>query len=187
VGGVVNEHYHRLIENLAIAHRASDAYRALMHAGLSALPAVREGLRHESADVRYHCCRFLDHYLEPNSLVDLLCMLDDVDERVRISALHTMACDRCKQGPCRPDAARVLPRAIKLLAEDSSPHVRAMAVEVVGQFVHAVPQAEAAVSSAARSDPSAKVRKKAGWYAPGGTIYVRTASRALPARRRPRA
>jgi hypothetical protein len=164
----VNENCRRLIENLAIPHRAPDAYRALMHMGLSALPAGRAGLRHDSADRRYHCCRFLDHYLAPNSLGDVLCVLDDVDERLRISTLHTLACGCCKEGPCRPNAAQVLPRAIKLLAEDSSPQVGAMAAEVVGQFVHAIPEAEAAVSKAARSDPSTKVRKKAGAYAPEG-------------------
>jgi HEAT repeats len=157
-----------------------------MRIGHAALPAIRAGLRHQSHDVRYHCCRFLDHYLEPDSLCDLLCMLDDADERVRVSTLHTLACDRCKAGPCRPDASQVLPRAIELLSSDSSPHVRAMAVEVVGQFVHTLPEAEAALSNAARSDPSTKVRKKADWYAPGGTIYLKAASRALQARRKGR-
>ena len=180
----MNENCHRLIENLAVPHRAPDAYRTLMRVGRSALTAVRAGLRHESADVRYHCCRFLDHYLESGSLSDVLCMLDDIDERVRVSTLHTLACDRCKEGSCRPDPSQVLPQAMKLLAGDSSPHVRAMAVEVVGQFVHAIPEAEAAVVNAARCDPSTKVRKKAGWYAPGGTIYLRTASRALRRRKR---
>jgi hypothetical protein len=98
----VNENWHQVIENLAVPHRAPDAYRALERGGLAALPAVRAGLRHESADVRHHCCRFLDQYLQPDSLCDLLCMLDDVDERVRVSTLHTLACDRCKQGSCRP-------------------------------------------------------------------------------------
>src|SRR3712207_8025253 len=49
--------------------------------------------------------------------------------KVRQSALHTLACDRCKQGSCRPAEAEVLPEALRILNEDSDPHVRAMAVE----------------------------------------------------------
>ena len=48
-----------------------------------------------------------------------------------------------------------------------------MAIEVVGQFVSINGQAEQAIETAMRSDKSASVRKKAGWYAPGGTIYQR--------------
>jgi HEAT repeat protein len=162
-----------LIENLAFEHHATRAYRTLMQRGLEALPDVREGLYHSNADVRYHCCRFLDRYLEPETIGDLVGMLDDADERVRISALHTLACDRCKEGSCRPEEARVLPLALNLLANDRSYHVRAMAIEVVGQFVHTNPDAEAALLKALATDANPTVRKKASWYAPGGPIHGR--------------
>ena len=168
----------RLVEDLAATHRAANAYRALMRLGLAALPAVREGLGHESADVRYHCCRFVDHWLEPDVLGDLMSMLDDVDERVRMSVLHTLACDRCKEGSCRPDEVAVLGPAVNLLARDPSAHVRAMAIEVVGRSVHTSWFAEEALLNARSSDPSPAVRKKAGWYLPGGAIHRRTAPRA---------
>jgi hypothetical protein len=58
-------------------------------------------------------------------------MLDDVDELARISPPHTLACDRSKEVPCRPDVSQVLPRVIELLVDDSSPHVRAIALEMV--------------------------------------------------------
>lgn len=147
------------IDELAFKHRAPRAYRELMLLELKALPDVREGLGHSSADVRDHCCRFLDHHLEPEILGDLLDMLDDADDRVRISTLQTLACDRCKESSCRPDEAQVLPRALKLSAGDRSYHVRAMAVEVVGQFVHANRDAEAALLTAVHSDVSPAVRK----------------------------
>lgn len=176
------ETHRRLIDDLAVPHRAPQAFRELMRLGVEALPDIREGLHHGSADVRYHCCRFLDRYLEPAALGDLLGMLDDADARVRISTLHTLACDRCKEGACRPNEAEVLPRAMKLLAGDRSAHVRAMAIEVVGQFVHANRAAEAALLHAVHSDASPTVRKKAGWYAPGGAIYRRTRSTMARAR-----
>lgn len=164
-----------LIEALAVPYRATAAYRALLQLGAQALPAIRAGLRHGNADVRFHCCRFLDRYLQPDTLTDLLGMLDDSDERVRITTLHTLACDRCKEGSCRPEEAEVLPRATGLLTEDPSAHVRAMAIEVVGQFVHSNRHAAAAIEAVVQWDPSSAVRKKAGWYAPGGAIYRRSA------------
>ena len=167
-----------LVEMLAVPYRATAAYNDLLRLGHAALPVVHAGLRHGSADVRFHCCRFLDRYLRPDILSDLLGMLNDSDERVRVTTLHTLACERCKEGSCRPEEAQVLPQAMRLLASDPSAHVRAMAIEVIGQFVHTNPSAVEAIEAAARSDKSSTVRKKAGWYASGGTIYRRSAPKA---------
>jgi hypothetical protein len=71
----------------------------------------------------------------------------------------------------------VLPQAMKLLASDPDAHVRAMAIEVIGHFVHSNPLAAKAIVDAARADKSPTVRKKAGWYAPGGSIHRRTKPR----------
>jgi hypothetical protein len=153
-----------LVEALAVPYRSTDAYTALLRLGVNALPAVRAGLRHVS-------CRFLDRYLFPDMLSDLMDMLNDSDARVRCSALHSLACDRCKEGTCGPQEARVLPQAMELPASDPDPHVRAMAIELVGQFVHSNPLAADALVAAVRTDECSAVRKKAGWYAPGGSIY----------------
>jgi HEAT repeat len=146
----------KIIEELAFPYKASDAYRALLDLGIQALPAVRTGLRHDNPDVRLHCCRFLDRYLSPDT------------------ALHTLACDRCKEETCRPEEADVLPKAMKMLQSDPEAHVRAMAIEVVGQFVHANALAAAAISAARQNDENSTVRKKAGWYLPGGPAHRRT-------------
>ena len=166
--------YRALLAELAIPHRAKYAHRALLKAGLDALPTVRRGLRHENADVRYWCCQYLDHFLVPEALGDLIAMLDDTDHRVRVSTLHTLGCDRCKEGDCRPEEKDVLPRALKLLAGDPDPHVRAHAIGLVGRSVHTNTEAAAAIARAMKSDPSPAVRKKAAWHAPGGAIYQRT-------------
>jgi HEAT repeat protein len=170
----VSDQYKALVSKLAIPYRARAAYRELLSCGLDALPAVREGLQHRNADVRYRCCQFLDHFLTPKVVDDLVAMLDDPDHRVRYSTLHSLACDRCKEGSWHPDEARILPRAIALLADDPHPYVRAFAIELVARWVHTNPDAELALLRAKRSDSSPSVRKKAGWYAPGGTIYRRT-------------
>lgn len=168
------------VDQLAIAHRAQRAYWHLRLTGPTALPAVRRGLRHEHDEVRRLCCVLLDHLADEESFADLIAMLDDPAPPVRLHALHALACDRCKQGDCRPDAREVLPRALHVLARDPDPHTRAMAVEVVGLWVHTDAASEAALVKAHAEDPSPAVRKKAGWYAPGGAVYRRT--RPKPAR-----
>jgi len=134
-----------LVETLAVPYRATAAYNRLLKLGHKALPAVQAGLQQSCPDVRFHCCRFLDPYLRPDILSDLIAMLNDSNGRVRVTTLHTLACDRCKKGSCRPEEAHVLPSAMKLLASDPSPHVRAMAIEVIGQFVHSNPSAAEAI------------------------------------------
>jgi hypothetical protein len=171
----VTDSYPSLLAELAVTHRARYAYRELLRRGLDAMPAVRRGLRHANADVRYWCCQYLDRFLEPEALGDLVAMLDDTDPRVRVSTLHTLDCDRCKEGDCRPEEAAVLPRALELLAHDPDAHVRAHAVGLVGRWVHSNPAALAAIEHATKSDKSRAVRKKAAWHAPGGAIYRRTA------------
>ena len=69
----------------------------------------------------------------------------------------------------------VLPRAIRILHGDPDPHVRNFAVELVGVWVHTHPQALSALTQCRDSDPSPAVRKKAGWYTPGGPVFRRTA------------
>jgi hypothetical protein len=68
-------------------------------------------------------------------------------------------------------------RAIKLLQRDPDAHVRAMAIEVVGQFIHTNALAAAAISATQQGDENPTVRKKAGWYVPGGPIHSRTKPR----------
>jgi HEAT repeats len=99
------------------------------------------------------------------------------DPEVRVMALHTLACDRCKEGDCRPAEAKVLPKALQILNDDADAHVRAMAIEVVGQHVHSNKVAELALLGANTKDSSPTVRKKAGWYMPGGPIYKKTVLR----------
>jgi HEAT repeat protein len=159
---------------LADPVRATRAYWHLVGSGGDALPAVRVGLRHDNADVRMYCAKAMDHLVDEAAYPDLIDLLDDPDPRVRRDALHALACDRCKDHSCRPDRAAVLPRVIEVLRGDPSPHVRAAACEVIGRWVHGDAAALAALVLAHENDPSPAVRKKAGWYAPGGTIYAKT-------------
>jgi HEAT repeat protein len=157
--------------------RATHAYRHLVTAGNAARPAVVRGLQSSNADTRLHCARALDQLVDESSYPMLIAALDDHDSRVRREALHALACDRCKSDRCRPNVDDVLPKAIQLLLYDADAHVRAQAVELVGRFVHTNSDAEQALSTASSTDLSPAVRKKAGWYAPGGVIYARSDKR----------
>lgn len=172
-----------LVGMLADPHRCFHAYQRLLRLGGSARQAALDGLTHDDAQVREYCCKVLDHLMDGACVPGHTRALDDASDRVRLAAAHALACERCKDGCCRPDAGSVLPRAIGLLRGDESAHVRAMAVELVGQWVHTHPAACSAIVAAAGSDPSPAVRKKASWYAPGGTVYRRTRPR--PRRLRP--
>lgn len=172
--GFVRTDDEALVACLGDAQRSAPACRELLRRGESARSAVRAGLRDENPAVREGCCRLLDHLVDTESMGELVAMADDPDARVRIAAFHALACDRCKGDTCAPGAELVLRPALHHLASDPDPHVRAMAAELVGRFAHSDAQALAALKASHAGDPSPAVRKKAGWFTPGGTIYERT-------------
>lgn len=165
--------YRRLVENLAIKHRAKEALRQLMAAGSLATPVVREGLHHPEPIVRIHCCQVLDHHMDEDALPELIENLSHENEGVRAWALHALACDRCKEGTCRPGEDQVIPLAIHMLLEDESRRVRQVAAGMLGPSVHRQPDVLQALIWARDHDPHPVVRNIARWYTPGGTIYKR--------------
>lgn len=167
-----------LVASLARPTRSEDAYWLLMSRGASAIPALKDGLCSPEGLVRYQCCRVLDHYVTEDVAPALVAMLDDDDPRVVCQVLHSLTCERCKEGECRPDAEAVFQGARRLLRDSAFPIVRSLAAEVVGAEVHARPAALVALQSAREDDPSPMVRKKVTWYLPGGPIFDRTAPKA---------
>ncbi|MFI2205538.1 HEAT repeat domain-containing protein [Streptomyces sp. NPDC020192] len=172
--GFVRTDNEALVSCLGDPQRTAPAYRELLRRGENAASAIRAGLRDANPAVREHCCRLLDHLVDAESMDDLITMADDPDPRVRIAAFHALACDRCKDDTCAPGPDRVLGPALHHLDSDLDPHVRAMAAELVGKFAHSDARATEALKRAHAHDPSPAVRKKAGWFTPGGTIYERT-------------
>lgn len=156
---------------LADPIRSQRAFWHLVLSGPDALGSVRAGLESPNADVRRWSTKAMDHLVDASGLAALVRMLDDPDPGVRLEACHALACDRCKDNGCWPDATAVLPRAIAVMLDDPDAHVRAYAVELVGRWVRTLAEAEAAIIRSRNHDPSPAVRKKAGWYAPGGAIH----------------
>jgi hypothetical protein len=62
-----------------------------------------------------------------------------------------------------------------MLRDDRSRRVRTMAASMLGPPAHRRPDVVRALEEARDGDPHPVVRKVAGWYAPGGPIYRRTA------------
>ncbi len=173
--------YARYVEYLGVEHRAADALRRLMAAGMQATPVVRQGLQHPNPAVRVGCCKVLDHFLDESALPELIENLAHPNEEVRVWALHTLACDKCKEGVCRPGEEDVIPRAVQMLLNDESRRVRQTAAGLLGPSVHRRPDVLAALEQARQHDPHPVVRKIAGWFTPGGSRYQRTLPK--PARR----
>ncbi|WP_020117059.1 HEAT repeat domain-containing protein [Streptomyces canus] len=176
--GFVRTDNEALVSCLGDPQRAVAAFRELLRRDRDALDAVRAGLRDENAAVREGCCRLLDHLVDTESMDELISMADDPDPGVRIAAFHALACDRCKGDTCAPGPERALEPALRHLAGDPDPQVRARAVELVGRFAHTDSRAITALEACRAGDPSPAVRKKASWYTPGGSIHRRTAPRA---------
>lgn len=165
--------YGRLVEDLGVKHRAKQALRQLTAAGSLATPAVREGLRHPDPGVRVGCCKVLDHHLDEAALPELMDNLKHENEAVRAWAMHALACDRCKEGTCRPGEDEVVPVAARMLVDDESRRVRQMAAGLLGPSVHRRPDVLRALEHARDHDPHPVVRKIARWYTPGGPRYKR--------------
>ena len=171
----------RWVEELGVVHRAQAALRGLMDAGPRATPLVRQGLQHPNPDVRVGCCKVLDHFLDESALPELIENLAHPDEEVRSWALHALACDKCKEGVCRPGEADVIPIAVQMLLTDQSRRVRQMAAGLLGPSVHRRPDVLQALEQARQQDEHPVVRKIASWFTPGGPRYEQL--RPKPARR----
>ncbi|HEY3079293.1 MAG TPA: HEAT repeat domain-containing protein [Chloroflexota bacterium] len=163
----------RWIEDLAVPHRFKGAVRRLMAAGMLATPALRRGLRHDHPDVRVGCCVVLDHFLDGAAVPELIENLAHENPRVRSNALHALACERCKEGACRPGEDDVIPIAIRLLLDDESRSVRTQAAQMLTPAVHKREDVRRAMEHARDHDPDRLVRQVAGWAAPGGPIFRR--------------
>jgi hypothetical protein len=124
---VADDTYDALVEQLADRTTRGASRRALMEAGPAATSALRRGLAHRHASVRVGCCFVLDHHLDDAAVPELVVNVGHKNRKVRAWALHALACDRCKEGDCRPGAADIIPLVVDRLANDPSTRVRRMA------------------------------------------------------------
>jgi HEAT repeat protein len=148
------------VSQLGVSSCRQRARVHLLTSGPDVVPALRRGLRHRKAIVRRTCVRILDQLVDEDTVPDLVAALDDEDTGVRAAALHSLACDRCKQGECRPGEDLWVPRALALL-DDPDPDLRAAAIDALGKVVDHRPEVEAALRRAADSDRDKGLRSMA--------------------------
>jgi HEAT repeat protein len=119
------------------------SYRSLVALGDEAIPALREGLRSDDWQVRRWSAICLDRIADTEVLRDLVPLLRDPKAGVRLWAVHSLACDHCKDDvECPVD---VVPLLIERIEQDPSLRVRKMAVIMLGsEFVdrRAIPALE---------------------------------------------
>jgi HEAT repeat protein len=119
-----------LVDALAASETRFPAYRALVERGQEALPAVRRGLEHGNWQVRKWSAMVLDSVADAESLTALVPLLRDPKADVRLWAVHSLACDHCKDDvACPVDAVPLLIERIDL---DESIRVRRMATIMLG-------------------------------------------------------
>ena len=173
LSSIATDDYRSLVASLGVKHRSKEARRRLMLAGPRATSELRRGLKDVDPDVRVGCCIVLDHHLDEDAVPELIDNLSHVHPEVRAWSLHALACDRCKEGACRPEEKRIIPLVIHILQTDPIRKVREMAVGLLGPAVLRSDVAREALCRAHAEDPSPVVRKIAGWYVPGGPRYER--------------
>jgi len=119
-----------LVESFAHGEGRFDTYTSLVARGTAALPAIRRGLKHDNWQVRRWCAICLDRVADSDALGDLVPLLRDAKAQVRLWAVHSLACDHCKDDVTCP--VDVVPLLIERAEEDESLRVRRMAVIMLG-------------------------------------------------------
>jgi hypothetical protein len=117
--------YQDLVEQLGDPATRNTAYVKLHEVGRDAVGAAREGLSHPNWRVRQFSAMFLDDHWDDAALKRLILNLHDPKLKVRKAAVHSLGCDRCKNGENPID---VLPLVAERIREDKSIKVRRAAV-----------------------------------------------------------
>lgn len=152
--------YDGWVAQLGNSERRQWAKAHLREAGSPATAAVRRGLRHRKPIVRQLCASILDRLADDASLGDLVAALDDPDPAVVRRALHTLACDRCKETECRPGEDLFVPKALALLVH-SNVNLRAGAIDTLGNVAGHRVDVAAALAETAKHDPDPRLRAMA--------------------------
>jgi HEAT repeat protein len=97
--------------------------------GDSAIPAILNGCRHQSPQVRADSVSLLDHLADERCLDALRTALGDPSARVRRHAIHSLGCQMCKRQPLQLDIVGLI---IPLALRDPSIRVRRVAVHQLG-------------------------------------------------------
>ena len=73
--------------------------------------------------------------MDKAALPDLQANVDHPHAGVRNWAIHALACDRCKEGACRPGEEDIIPLVTEALLHDPNRRVRQPAASMLGHSV----------------------------------------------------
>ncbi len=93
------------------------------------MDAVLVGIEHENPRIRAACALLMDHGGDDRCIEPLRKALNDPAAKVRLTALHSLQCQRCKDEPLRYDP---IPDMIRMAATDPDPKVRRGALGGMG-------------------------------------------------------
>jgi HEAT repeat protein len=128
-------------------------------------------LRHPDPFVRRWCLFFLDHYANDASMPVFARALQDPIDFVRNMALHSLACEACKeQELCTAD---VVPGLLEVLNNDPNPELRLKAIPLLLRLSSSDGRARAAVQASAVSDQDPIVRRAAADALAGRLVQPR--------------
>jgi HEAT repeat protein len=141
-------------------------------------------LMHPDPMLRRSCLFLLDHYDCDGSTETFRKALRDPVSFVRESALHGIACERCRhEAICVSDVVGDL---VQLLATDPNPDVRHKTIVALGRLLDRDTRALEAVAKTAQSDPDAAIRFVACEMVKRGQPHHRSRNAALRDERRAR-
>ena len=117
-----------LVAEFANGENRMPAFLALYSRGAEVLPAVRQGLQHSNWHIRQWSAIVADHFADDETLRALTRLLHDPRAQVRVWAVHSLSCERCKNGPNPVD---VIPLLLERIEQDRNIKVRRQAVAML--------------------------------------------------------
>ena len=128
-------------------------------------------LSHPDLAIRRFCLFLLDHYASDVSSDTFRRALRDPVASVRESALHGLACERCRhEDICVTDVVTDL---IEIMTSDPNAEVRHKTVAALARFIDRDARAGQAIARAAHHDPDPAIRDVAQAVADSGRPHVR--------------
>jgi HEAT repeats len=168
----------RDVAELADPDKRPGAAQRLRAAGDPGTTALREGLSHPDAVVRFWCCRILDHHPgDPLTQARLVAALSDPNRKVRHAALHTLVCAACKPDGCAWRQIDVVGLLVSALRTDPSLRVRRFAA---GSLMHGRPsdrRTRRAFGRVLRDETDPVLRERAAFALAADDLHRQGASR----------
>ena len=147
-----------LVAEFANGQNRMPAFLALYSRGAEALPAVRHGLQAANWHIRQWSAIHADNFADDETLRALIPLLHDPRAEVRVWAVHSLSCERCKNGP---NPADVIPLLLERIEQDPNIKVRRQAVAMLAYHRTPDPRVLPIFKKTASQEAGHKLRRHA--------------------------